>query len=130
MATEKQKKALLKIVENGGNVSRAMIDAGYSVATAHTPQKLTESKAFTQYMEEAGLTDEKLVTVLSDGLGASKAVVMGKESSESFVDVQPDYPTRHKYLETALRVKGIGGKETTSQNFIQVINEKGSKYNV
>jgi len=128
MATEKQKKALLNVVENGGNVYKAMIDAGYSVATAHTPQKLTESKAFTQYMEEAGLTDEKLVTVLNEGLGASKAVVMGKESSESFVDVQPDYPTRHKYLETALRVKGIGGKENASQNFIQINNDIRNKY--
>lgn len=42
MATSKQQKALAKIVENGGNVSKAMRDVGYSVNTAKTPQKLTE----------------------------------------------------------------------------------------
>ena len=45
MATIRQKKALAKIVENGGNVSKAMVEAGYSPMTAKTPQKLTESKA-------------------------------------------------------------------------------------
>jgi phage terminase small subunit len=46
MATVKQKKVIDKIVGNGGNVTKAMIDVGYSKNTAHTPQKLTESKGF------------------------------------------------------------------------------------
>ena len=46
MATEKQIKAISNMVENGGIASRAMVDAGYSEATAKTPQKLTESKGF------------------------------------------------------------------------------------
>jgi len=131
MATTKQQNALANVVGNGGNVTKAMIDAGYSPNTANTPQKLTQSKAFVQYMEEAGVTDTKIVQVLREGLDASKAVVMGKESSDSFVDVQPDFQTRHKYLETALRVKGIGqDKDGGSTSFIQIINEKGSRYNV
>ena len=132
MATTKQQNALANVVENGGNVSKAMIKAGYSPNTAKTPQKLTQSKAFVQYMEEAGVTDTKIVQVLKEGLDASKPVVMGKESSDSFVDIQPDFQTRHKYLETALRVKGIGqGKDGDKlADFIQVINEKGSRYNV
>jgi len=131
MATTKQQNALANVVGNGGNVTKAMIDAGYSPNTANTPQKLTQSKAFVQYMEEAGVTDTKIVQVLREGLDASKAVVMGKESSDSFVDVQPDFQTRHKYLETALRVKGIGqDKDGGSTSFIQIINEKGSRYNI
>lgn len=131
MATSKQQKALAKIVENGGNVSKAMRDVGYSANTAKTPQKLTESKAFIEYMEKAGVTDEKLTTVIREGLDASKAVVMGKESQESFVDVQPDYAIRHKYLETALRVKGIGQDKgsTNIQNFGQMIMAQREKYN-
>lgn len=43
MATLKQKTAIAKMVENGGIVSKAMIEAGYSENTAKTPQKLTES---------------------------------------------------------------------------------------
>lgn len=131
MATIKQQKALAKIVENGGNVSKAMRDVGYSVNTAKTPQKLTESKAFIEYMEKAGVTDEKLTTVIKEGLDARKAVVMGKDSQESFVDVQPDYAVRHKYLETALRVKGIGQDKgsTNIQNFGQMIMAQRDKYN-
>lgn len=131
MATSKQQKALAKIVENGGNVSKAMRDVGYSVNTAKTPQKLTESKAFIEYMEKAGVTDEKLTTVIKEGLDARKAVVMGKDSQESFVDVQPDYAVRHKYLETALRVKGIGQDKgsTYIQNFGQMIMAQRDKYN-
>lgn len=131
MATSKQQKALAKIVENGGNVSKAMRDVGYSVNTAKTPQKLTESKAFIEYMEKAGVTDEKLTTVIKEGLDARKAVVMGKDSQESFVDVQPDYAVRHKYLETALRVKGIGQDKgsTNIQNFGQMIMAQREKYN-
>jgi len=51
-STMKQKTALQNMVENGGNVSKAMIYAGYSLATAKTPQKLTESKGFKALLEE------------------------------------------------------------------------------
>lgn len=106
MATERQKKAIAKVLENGGNVSKAMKESGYSAAMAKNPQKLTQSQAFQKYMEEAGVTDRKLVEVIKDGLNASKTVVMGKEE-DSFVDIQPDHPTRHKFLETTLKLKGL-----------------------
>lgn len=107
MATEKQKKAIAKVLENGGNVSKAMKESDYSDAMAKNPQKLTQSKAFQQYMQKAGVTDERLVSVIKEGLEANKVIVMGKDSSESFVDIQPDHPTRHKFLETALKIKGV-----------------------
>lgn len=50
MSTLRQKKAVKEIVENGGIVSKAMKDTGYSENTAKTPQKLTNSKG---YKEEA-----------------------------------------------------------------------------
>lgn len=46
MPTIKQKIAVAKLVGNGGNVTQAMRDAGYTEATANTPQKLTESEGF------------------------------------------------------------------------------------
>lgn len=116
VATVKQQQAIANVVENGGNVSKAMRDAGYSEATAKTPQKLTESKAFTDAMIEAGITDNKLATVLSEGLEATKVIsaVVGKNADEKtmdFIDV-PDHPTRHKFLETALKIKGVGKDDT------------------
>ncbi len=64
MPTIKQRKAFDKIVENGGNVSRAMIDVNYSPTTAKTPQKLTTSKGFQELCQEYGLTDKFLVEAL------------------------------------------------------------------
>jgi hypothetical protein len=61
MATIKQKRAIKKVAENGGNVSRAMLDAGYSPATAKTPQKLTESKGWEGFMKQY-LGDEQLAS--------------------------------------------------------------------
>jgi len=60
MATNKQKKAIKKLVENGGNISKAMREAGYSKKTSKTPKKLTESKAFVELMEKMGLDDKTL----------------------------------------------------------------------
>ena len=68
MATTKQKLALDKIVENGGNVSKAMKEVGYTPATAKTPQKLTESKGFKALCEEKGLTDSFLVEALVEDI--------------------------------------------------------------
>ena len=131
MATPKQKKAIVKVVENGGNVSKAMRDAGYSPATAKNPQKLTESQAFRIYMEKAGVTDEKLVGVLKDGLEATKTIVMGSEDS-SFVDIQPDHPTRHKYLETAIKIKGLNNNDgtTVNINFNKVVEDDRTAFGI
>jgi len=51
-ASVKARKAFDIMVENGGVVSTAMIEAGYSPATAKTPQKLTQSKAWQELMAE------------------------------------------------------------------------------
>lgn len=118
MASQKQKKAIANLVENGGNVSKAMRDAGYSVETAKTPAKLTQSKGFQNLMKQMGVDDEKLVHVLREGLEATETIVMGKESSESFVDIVPDHKTRHKFLETAIKLKGLNKEEATGNTFI------------
>lgn len=72
MATNKQERALNKMVENGGNVSRAMRDVGYSFNTAKTPQKLTESLGFIELCEERGLTDDLLINALVEDIKKKK----------------------------------------------------------
>ena len=71
--TPRQRKALEKLVENGGNVSKAMVDAGYSANTAVVPQKLTESKGFLALMDEAGLTEDYLNACLQSDIEAKPA---------------------------------------------------------
>jgi hypothetical protein len=68
MATEKQKKAVNNMVENGGIVSKAMLDADYSENTAKTPQKLTESKGFKEICADCGLTDELILNSLTEDI--------------------------------------------------------------
>lgn len=95
MATIKQKQAAELILENPGkSVSAAMREVGYSENTAKNPSDLTQSKSFREIMEKAGVTDEKISRVLDEGLQATS-----KEGD-------PDYSVRHKYLETAVKLKG------------------------
>ncbi|MDB5260115.1 MAG: hypothetical protein JWN37_346 [Candidatus Nomurabacteria bacterium] len=70
--TIKQQIAINKVVENGGNISRAMRDSGYSEATINNPYNLTRSKAFQDLCEEIGLTDELLVLSLVDDIKNKK----------------------------------------------------------
>ena len=72
MATQRQRKAVNNIVDNGGIVSKAMEKAGYSKKTAKTPQKLTESKGFKELCEEYGLTDELLLKSLVEDIKNKK----------------------------------------------------------
>lgn len=72
MATLKQKKTFDNIVENRGNVSKAMEDAGYSPKTAKNPKNFTESKGFKEIMEEYGLTDELIIGSLVDDIKSKK----------------------------------------------------------
>ena len=61
-------RALQKIVENGGNVSKAMRDVGYSKETAKNPSKLTNARGFRQLMEESGLSNEFLARALYEDI--------------------------------------------------------------
>ena len=46
MPTEKQKQAVVKIIENHGNISKSMREVGYTDATAKNPCNLTDSKGY------------------------------------------------------------------------------------
>jgi len=117
-ATLKQKTALKKMVENGGNISKAMRDAGYSKQTAKNPSKLTKSKSWQQLMDEF-LPDAKIIKVIQEGLEANRTIsatvvvksddpkVRTKQATArdvDFIDV-PDHATRHKFVETAVKIK-------------------------
>lgn len=66
------------MVENGGNVSKAMRDAGYSAKTAVTPSKLTESVA---YKAIADLIPDEL-------LSEKHLALLNKQDADGNIDVQ------------------------------------------
>ena len=68
MATRRQRKAVDKMVENGGMVIQAMKDAEYSPNTYHTPSKLTQSKGFKEICEENGLTHNLITKSLVEDI--------------------------------------------------------------
>lgn len=123
MATIKQKEAVKKLVGNGGNITQAMISAGYSPETANTPQKLTESKGFQELMKEAKVTDKRLLDKLNKGLDATRTIVLGTKSEESFVDIQPDWPTIYRFTELGFKLKGhLRSTEANVTNNLTQVN--------
>lgn len=89
-------------------------EVGYSENSAIASTTITKSVGFLKALEDAGVTDDKLSRVMNEGLDALK-------------NGEADHAIRHKYLETAVKVKGIikpddtpGG--TTYNTFIQQNN--------
>ncbi len=130
MATKKQEAAMKKLIvakSTDGRkktpMSKIMTDAGYSPVTATHPSKLTQSDGWAELLEKY-LPDEMLTRKLNEGLEANKQlaarVIFKKEAptsqsagelplansqTDDFIEV-PDMAVRHKYMETALKVKG------------------------
>lgn len=135
--TLKQKTAAKKALENGGKISTAMREAGYSPATAKTPQKLTQSKAWEEILEKY-FPDSLLLDKGLEGLDATRASNAAilvqqdgttiKAEEQGLIEV-PDYQTRHKYLETALKLKKRLGVEANGSSVaVQVNNIQLDKY--
>ncbi len=112
MAEPKQRKvAQILLEDTGTSVGQAMRDVGYSKGYAKNPQDLIKTKSFQQILEEAGVSDEKLSKVLDEGLDAKN-----KDGA--------DYSVRHKYLETAIKVKGhIKDSEPTGNTYNTFIQQ-------
>lgn len=118
--TQKQIAVAKNILANPSKpLGRAMLESGYSPNSATAPEKnLTSSKAWQELMDEY-FPDQELMVVGEEGLHAMKpigALVLiknGKDGkaetilkdNEGMIEV-PDHAVRHKYLETALKLKG------------------------
>jgi hypothetical protein len=109
MPTLLQKRAS-KLVDKGGNYKEIMTKAGYSLNTAKTPQKLTESKGW-QILIEKQLPDSKLARVHKSVLKATKWFVSPTEADKEV----PDYPTRLKAVELGYKLKHKIGPEIMQQ---------------
>ena len=66
---DKVKKAIDNIIENGGNVSQALRDAGYSEAYARNSHKFIATKKFEELTEKY-LPDDFLLKALEDDIRA------------------------------------------------------------
>lgn len=147
MKSLKQQKAFKESMENGGNITEAMRVAGYKESTINNPSNLTASKSWEELLEEH-LPDSLLADTIEEGLKATKPIsariIMQKgkndlgsqdawSKTDDFIEVE-DYAVRHKYVETALKIKGkipeLGDKENPLNAAIKVtIQDYGAKDN-
>ena len=67
MPTIKQTKAVERIIENHGNVSKAMREVGYEDNTAKNPSNLTNSKGFKELADEL-LPDDLILNSLREDI--------------------------------------------------------------
>ena len=89
------------MVENGGRMSPAMKQAGYSEAYAKHPEKLRRTKTWEQLLDEY-LPDDKLIRIVNEGLSATIVKTSLTEPNRTV----PDFAVRHRYLETSLKMRG------------------------
>lgn len=91
-----------KVLENHGTgIGKAMLSEGYTKATAKNPSNVTDSKSWAMLMAEY-LPDDLLTKVAREGLAATMMKTSFTEPDKTI----PDYSVRHRYLETALKMKG------------------------
>ncbi len=112
---------------------QAAVAAGYSpntaIAAAQNIENPSVKMEIKELMEKKGLTDDHLLDVLSEGLNTASRI---QGTDNDFVEV-PDYQTRHKYLETALKLKGKLGKENQPSVQVNVqanIEAQKAKYDI
>lgn len=124
--TLRQKKALDNLVGNGGNISQAMRDAGYSEATINTPQKLTDSQAWAELMKEY-LPDDSIAEKHRELLHATtldhQVFALGPKNEED----------KLKYIERDRAEADKAGKEyreidyVTDEDIIEMLAEINCK---
>lgn len=110
--TPKQKKFAINYVKNNGNGTQAIKDSEYNVTTDKSAQVMaTENLSkplikseIVKLMDKNGLTDDKLLEVHKDGLKAINQ------------DGSKDFSVRHRYLDTAYKLKGYTNNDTQSGN--------------
>lgn len=125
MATTKQKRAFDEIGVNGGNITKAMKVAGYSKEVAKRTDKLINTKGWKELMDKH-LPDDLLAKKHREGLEATtkKPQLVGRDDKGRPVYEyipEEDYAVRHKYLETAYKIKGKKMGEGESENTKTVV---------
>ena len=110
--TIKQRKWLKLYLENGNATESAMqvYDCQDRNSASQIGWENLRKLDYEDFMEESGITDKLLQEKILEGLDANrtvsaKIITKGADSqTDDFIDV-PGYMARHKYLETALKLK-------------------------
>ena len=110
--TKQDKKFVEKVVETG-NLTKSAQEA-YDIEDSNYAGKKGSLKVREGKIKKAIQTladripDDKLYNVLMEGLEAGKHIFKNNNESGEIEDmgIEADYAVRHKYLDTALKLKG------------------------
>lgn len=106
------------------NTGSAAVEATRMLKNANVQDEL--AKAF----ERHGITLDRAVKPISDGLDASKTVIIGKDEN-AFADEVPDHPTRLKAAGMAFNLMGLGKQnDGVTNNFLIITEEQKNAYGI
>lgn len=128
MATELQKRAAKLAIENAKAIKpltkgEILLKAGYSPETAKNAHLIYETIGFQTLIDEA-FPDELLAKIHREGLEAMKFIPATEFQEQTVVD---DHPTRHKFLESAYKLKGKLKDGVENKTLILNINGETAK---
>lgn len=109
----------------GMNCYQAALKAGYSRTTALQAYRSVERRIpFADFLVSQGLDNDTVVKVLKDGLSASKVIMAETKDSDAttkdLINI-PDHPTRHKFFETFLKLRGDLRDQVVQHSQTQVV---------
>jgi len=110
----------------GMSAYKAARKAGYAHATAWNAHKNIEKRcSFDELLAQAGMDNDTVFKVMGEGLNATKSFVVNNVNEDGEIEKEvvesADYQTRHKYLETLLKLRGKLKETTTDGQEMQVI---------
>lgn len=117
MAATLKQKIAFKAAVSGSNIVTAMVKGGYSKKSAKHTNTLTRTKGWKELLEKY-LPEEKLLKKVDEGLRAT-SVRFTPEGEQIKV---PDYSTRHKYVDTGLKVRGRLKEQDNGGNTTNIVN--------
>lgn len=110
--TMKQRKWLQTYIETG-NATQAAKAAGYNAKSDHAFWQIGYENlrklevSVREIMDKKGITDARLMDDLDKGLNAERTEFAKFKGQITDKENVIDYQTRHKYIETVLKLKGL-----------------------
>lgn len=105
--TKKQRGFVKDYIKNGNGTQAAINN--YNTTDENTAAVIASENLIKPKIQNAileALPDELLSQIHREGLFASKAIYIKTEAGSEKVDEEPDYAVRHKYLDTAYKLRG------------------------
>ena len=130
--TERQKRFVDHFVDSG-NGAEAARKAGYSkncddVIASENLRKPNIQAAIADRMDAKGITEARLLKTLDEGLNANVVKVFNNNGAILISEPLVDHVTRHKYLETGLKLRDMfpAEKKNLTHDFITPEAEKAA----